>query len=61
MYISLAASRSGGFKKWSDAHPQASNDDDFPAGASPVALAAPSFDDRPPHYPWFVPGVGVSL
>ena len=41
MYISFATSHSAGFKKWSDAYPQPSNDDDYPAGATPVALAAP--------------------
>ena len=51
MYISFAASRSGGFKSWSDAHPSASNDDDYPAGATPVALAVPSLDrDRVPVF-----------
>jgi hypothetical protein len=28
MYISLVASRANGFRKWSDAHPPHSNDDD---------------------------------
>ena len=45
MFISFAASRSDGFKSWSDAHPSASNDDDYPTGATAVALAVPSFDD----------------
>jgi hypothetical protein len=65
MYISFATSRVAGFKKWSDAHPPASNDDDYPAGATPVALAVPSVEDvgskDQPHCPWLVPGVGVSL
>ena len=65
MYISFATSRVAGFKKWSDAHPSASNDDDYPAGATPVALAAPSVEGmeikNQPHCPWWVPGVGVSL
>jgi hypothetical protein len=61
MYISFAASRAAGFKKWSDAHPRASNDDDYPAGAAPVALALPGFDEEQPHCPWLVPGVGISL
>jgi hypothetical protein len=66
MYISFAASRSAGFRKSSGPqHPPASNDDDHPAGATPVALAAPSIDDagaaEQPHYPWLVPGVGLSL
>jgi hypothetical protein len=45
MYICFATSRAAGFKKWSDAHPRESNDDDYPAGAPPVALAAPSIGD----------------
>jgi hypothetical protein len=64
MYISFRTSRSAGFKKWSDAHPPASNDDDYPAGATPIALAVPSLDDvetRNQHCPWLVPGVGISL
>jgi len=61
MYISFAISCAAGFKKWSVAHPPASNDDDYPAGATPVALALPSFGEEQPHRPWLVPGVGVSL
>jgi hypothetical protein len=45
MFISFAASRSRDFKSWSDAHPSASNDDDYPTDATAVALAVPSFDD----------------
>lgn len=65
MYISFATSRPAGIRKSPSAHPLASNDDDYPAGATPVALAAPSVDDAEaagqPHCPWLVPGVGVSL
>jgi hypothetical protein len=65
MYISFSTSRAAGFKKWSDAHPSASNDDDYPAGATPVALAAPSVDGADatehPYRAWLVPGVGVSI
>ncbi len=45
MLISLAVSRSGAFKSWSDAHPSASNDDDHPPGATAVTLAIPILDD----------------
>jgi len=45
MHISFATSRSGGFKKWSDAHPPASNDDDYPSGVTPVAIAVPRVDE----------------
>ena len=65
MFISFAASRSGGFKSWSDAHPSTSNDDDCPSGANVVALAVPSFDDveavEQPGCPWVVRDVSVSL
>jgi hypothetical protein len=64
MFISFAASRSGGFKSWSDAHPSASNDDDYPTGATAAALAIPSFDDvkaaEQTGCPWVVPAVSVS-
>ena len=45
MHISFATSRSGGFKKWSDEHPPASNDDDYPSGVTPVAIAVPRLDE----------------
>ena len=61
MHISFATSRAVGFKKWSIAHKPASNDDDYPAGATPIALALPSFDEERPYCPWLVPGVGASL
>jgi hypothetical protein len=66
MYISLATSSLGGFKKWSDAHPPASNDHDFPAGVTPIAIAVPRLDDpeatqQQTHVPWLVPGVGASF
>lgn len=62
MHISFAISCVAGFKKeWSVAHPPASNDDDHPAGATPVALAPPSLGEEQPHCLWLVPGMGVSL
>ena len=64
MFISFAISRSDGFKSWSDAHPSASNDDDYPTGAAAVALAVPSSDDVETEqlgYPWVVPAMGVPL
>jgi len=65
MYISFSTSRAAGFKKWSDAHPSASNDDDYPAGATPIALAAPSAGgadaSEQSYRAWLVPGVGVSI
>jgi len=64
MFISLAASRSGVFKSWSDAHPSASNDDDHPTGATAAALAIPSYHDmeaaEQAGCPWAVPAVSVS-
>jgi hypothetical protein len=42
MYISLANSRTTGFKRWSDAHTQRpANDDYSPGGATPIALVQP--------------------
>jgi len=65
MVISFAASRSGGYKSWSDAHPSASNDDDHSIAAAAAALAIPSFDDieagEQTGCPWVVPAVSVSL
>ena len=54
MYISLAESCSKGFRKWSDAHPPAANDDagDF---VKIDALAIPPETSRDS---WLVPGVG---
>ena len=64
MYISFESSRAAGFKKWSDAHPPA-NDDDDPAGATPAALATPRVADlrgtEQPHHPWLVTGVGGAI
>ncbi|HZT89297.1 MAG TPA: hypothetical protein VFA12_15085 [Stellaceae bacterium] len=65
MYISLADSRTRGFKKWSSAH-RPDNDDDSPGGATPIAIVEPTGDDRPAaeeqvHRPWLVPGVGASF
>jgi hypothetical protein len=66
MYISLANSRSNGFKKWSDTHSPGSNDDDQPGGATPIAIAVPPMNDaeetqEQPHRPWLVPGAGGSF
>jgi hypothetical protein len=65
MFISFAASRSGGLKSWSDAHLSVSNNDHYPIGVNIVALAVPSFDDvetvEQPGCPWVVPDVSVSL
>jgi hypothetical protein len=65
MFISFAASRSGGFKSWSDAHLLAGNTDDDPTGTNVVALAVLIFEDiqalEQPRYQWVVPAVSVSL
>ena len=52
MYISLAASRANGFRKWSDAHPPAVSYDagDF-VKVDALAIPPTSRD------PWLVPGV----
>jgi hypothetical protein len=65
MYISLANSRTKGFKKWSDSHHRGSNDDDQPGGATPIAVAVQPVDDaethEQAHRPWLVPGAGGSF
>jgi len=68
MYISLAASRANGFRKWSDAHPPHSNDDDGEiARDAAIGIADLAIDYAvmtPPeqtHGPWRVPGVGNAL
>jgi hypothetical protein len=38
MFISHTESAAKGFKKWSTVQPAASNDDDRPGGATPIAL-----------------------
>jgi hypothetical protein len=65
MDISLSG-RINGFKKWSSEHPQSSNDDDIPGGATPIAVAVPPTEDleamrAQAHRPWRVPGIGTSL
>jgi hypothetical protein len=66
MFISLIASRSDGFKKWTDNY-RPSNDDEGPGEATPIALAGTTFGttfrdndapQEPPHRPWVIPGVG---
>jgi hypothetical protein len=64
MYISLADSRSNGFRKWSETHSPGSNDDDQPGGATPIAIAVPPIADAevtPEHRPWLIPGTGGSF
>ena len=41
MVDSPRAHSANGFKSWSAAHTQGSNDDDQPGGATPIALTAP--------------------
>jgi len=65
MYISLANSRTGGFKRWSNAH-RPDNDDDNSGGATPIAVRKAPTDEchaieEALHRPWLVPGVGCSL
>ncbi len=64
MYVSLTGQRTHGFRNWANNHP-ASNDDDKPGGATPIAVAElPSARDVPeefPHRPWGIPGVGGAL
>jgi hypothetical protein len=65
MYISLALSRTSGFKKWSGDH-QTGVDADQRGGATPVGAALPLAVEpeamhMEPHCPWRVPGTGASL
>jgi len=57
MYISLKESCEKGFRKWSDAHPTAGNDnpDDIPVMDALAKTPEGSRD------PWLVPGVGNTL
>ena len=68
MYISLAESRANGFRKWSDAHPSHSNDDDGEvARDDAIAIADLDIDyavmtaPEQTHGPWRVPGGGNAL
>jgi len=69
MYISFAESRARGFKRWSDAHRPAGNDNDDGDVPSAVAVSitqaalnytALTSTQRPPD-PWRVPGVAHAL
>jgi hypothetical protein len=53
MRISLAESRSSGFKKWSDAHPAKPNLTGDQEPDYPMIMPA-----HRPHLPGFVPGAG---
>jgi hypothetical protein len=63
--IFLNASSAPGFKKWSIGHQPSSNHDDFPGGATPIAIAVPALDEpimappEQPHHPWLVPAWGT--
>ena len=65
MKKSQTANFSDGFRQWSVIRPSAANDDDYPGGATPIALTDPAPDDpiivppEQPHRPWLVPGMGT--
>jgi hypothetical protein len=65
MTASQVTNLATGFMKWSITHPPATNDDDHPGGATPIALTAPELDEplmapaEQPHRPWLVPGMGT--
>jgi len=66
MRISLADSRAGGFKKWSDAHPAISTADNAIVAADqdldlPILTLPILTPPERPHLPWLVPGVGTGL
>jgi len=64
MYISLEASRTGGFRRWADIHQ--------PIGSTPAQTTPPSSPLQNPdnavktppaplHRPWLIPGVGSAF
>jgi hypothetical protein len=65
MHISLADSRTSGFKKWSDDHqPGTDTDEDGRAGQVRPSLPSagnPQAMPEPSHRPWRIPGTGTSL
>lgn len=69
MYISFAESCAKGFKRWSDAHPAAGNDNDSGNVPNGVALAiteaettyTPMTSVESPRHPWRVPGMANTL
>ena len=69
MYISVAESCAKGFKRWSDAHPSAGNDNDggdIPDGVGVAITEAQMNYTRltsaeSPRDPWRVPGVANAL
>jgi hypothetical protein len=67
MKNSQAPSLAISFRKSYVAHPPASNDNDHPGGATPIALTASEVDDRviafveQAYRPWLVPGVVATL
>jgi hypothetical protein len=64
MYISLEDSRTKGFMKWSDAHPERPGEARTVAGeiavvAAPDLAQAVMTSAEQPHRPWLVPGAGT--
>ena len=66
MYISFKESSAKGFKRWSDAHPSAGNDNDgdLPNGVA-VSMSRPKIDyavtTSRPRDLWLVPGMARTL
>jgi hypothetical protein len=64
MYISLATSRTTGFRKWADIHQPTG---DQPARTPQGSLPPPVFDHSVtplparPYRPWAIPGVGSAF
>jgi hypothetical protein len=64
MYISLEDSRTKGFMKWCDAHPERLGGARTVAGevavmAAPDLAQAVMTSAEQPHSPWLVPGAGT--
>jgi hypothetical protein len=65
MYISLEDSRTKGFMRWYDAHPERLGEARTVAGKVAViptpdlARAVMATPAEQPHHPWLVPGAGT--
>jgi hypothetical protein len=57
MYISIKECFEHGFRKWSDAHPSASNDNPTDIPAAGALIKPPEV----PRDPWLVPGMRNTL
>jgi len=67
MKNSQATNLADGVRQYSVVYPSAANDDDYPDGATPMALTDPELVDpimvaaEQPYRPWLVLGVGEAV